>query len=416
VAIGTRHLGLDAFVPVAMLWTIWALCSAVLTFSFQQWEIRRRLLGDAGASPRTAVVLAGGSVIVVVLVALLLRRSLFESSSLAWPLAAATIPMGSTAVGLTRGRWASIGRYDVVASVVAGENLIRAGLAVVAVVVDAGAPFYGMALLAGFAVVAVQPSRHRALPIRPLPSPASAADTSSAEPPLAEPPLVAVAADVVPADLGGGSAVLGGAAVAGLLAHATLVVAPAVVAVRSGAGAEVSALFAFLALVRAPYLLAQGLVPLATARWTSAASAGETAILERARLGALALGTAGAGIAAAGAALVGRAVGDVLFATGDLLSRAELALAGAITMAAVASLSLTVQRLAEGRSGRVAAAWIGSVASVTAVAAGLGVGSTASVLVAVAATELAVLAVLGLGSVGPKAASIVHPQPAGPRR
>jgi hypothetical protein len=413
VAIGTRHLGLAAFVPVAMLWTIWALCAAVLTFSFQQWEIRRRLLGESGASLRAAVVLAGGSVVVVAVVTLLLRRQLFESSSLAWPLTAAAIPIGSVAVGLTRGRWASIGRYDVVAGVVAGENLIRAALAGLNAVVGAAAPWYGIAMLAGFAVAMVQP-RHPTTAAGATPADVSHAAVSSADvssgdvsPPEVSPaddPVVAAA--VAGADPGAGSAVLGGAAVAGLLAHTTLVIAPAVVAVRSGSGAEVSALFAFLALVRAPYQLAQGLVPLAADRWTQAAASGGTATLERARRGALLVGTVGAGLAAAGAALVGGVVADALFGAGDVLTRVELALAGAITMAAVASLSLTVQRLAEGRTRRVVLAWIGSVAGVATIGAVLGAGTPASVLVAVAATELAVLAVLGSGAVGPAVMSV----------
>ncbi len=363
VAVGTRHLGLGGFSPLSQLWTVWAIAAAVLTFSYQQVVIRRSWARAADREPLLVVVPVAAA-LAVAAGTHPVRTRLFGSDSPGWVLAAAAIPVGCALIGATRGRWAARERYAGLALMVGGENTIRALAAVALALVGASSPWFAAAILVGFLPALVvprgRPSRDTAL-----------ADASSTR-------------------------TLTGAALSGLLSHGTLVIAPVLAAAAGRPGDEVSALFAYLALTRAPYQIAQGIVPRAADRWTGWAAHGagsDFVRLHRFVVGA----TAAAVVLAAGASVVvGDRVAGLFFASAGVLDAPTRGLAAVLVVLAVANLAFTVVAISEGRATRASAHWIVAVLVVGAVGIVTRPSSPLTVVALPVAVETLVFAALAV--------------------
>lgn len=336
VATGTRYLGLEGFQPLAQLWTLWAVAAAALTFSYQQIVIRRSWAHEPRREPLLvilpAVVAASTGVATY-----LLRLRLFGSTSAGWPLAAAVIPLGCSLIGAARGRWAARDHYPALAVMVGGENAIRALVGMGLVVAGAPAPLFAAAILAGFLPALISP---RGRPVRA----ATVAHVSSLH-------------------------TLTGAAVSGLIAHGTLVVAPVLLAAAGRPGEEISAMFAFLALTRAPYQIAQGLIPRAANIWTGWAAHGRSDALDRLhRL--IAMSTlAGAVVATIVSIAVGDRVAAVFFDAGGVLDARARALAAVLVVFAIGNLTFTVAAISTGAATRASSYWLKAIVPVLVVAA-----------------------------------------------
>ncbi len=218
---------------------------------------------------------------VLALVAYAMRGRFFGSSSLSWPTLVALVAAGSALMGFVRGVLASRRRFVATGAAIGAENVIRlvAGAAVAAA---GGSIFlYGIALALGPAAALAWPS-------------------------------------VARLERGGGrpqqiAEFFGGVGGGILLAQFALNAGPAVLAALGGAPAEVTALFATMALFRAPYLVALGFTTQLTGPLTGLVVAGNETTLDRIRR-RLTRGTLAAAAALALLAwIAGRAVVDAIF-------------------------------------------------------------------------------------------------------
>ncbi len=133
---------------------------------------------------------------------------------------------------------------------------------------------------------------------------------------------------------------------------------PVLLAVAGGAPAEVTALFAGLALFRAPYTLALGLVAQLTERLTGLVVRGRREALRRFRIGVV--------LATLGRRRPRRAVGawagpplmELVFGDGVRLPGGLTLLLAVGTVFALANLVLTVTALARGRTAALVRAWL----------------------------------------------------------
>jgi hypothetical protein len=340
LVVAQQHLGLDAFAPLAQLWTIWAVLAAGLTFSFQQWaavqDVDRTSLLPGGAATRPLVGLALMGVAIFLLTTGL-RETIFGSSAMVWPVAAGLLPFGTAFNGVRRGQLARHRQRLGLAAVIAGENAIRLVVTVTLVVLDADPVWFAGALLSGFLVV-----------FGPTVGESAVAD----EPDRA------------------GMATLGASATAGFLAYAFMFGSPLLLALAGGNAAEVSALFLVLTGVRLPFIVLQAVVPqLAVALATSTDRARSLVRVRRAILLTAVVGTV-AGI------LVGYALGDLVIGTvfsirGEVAAVAYGLLAGASILSACALIA-TVALVVERRSRRILVAWgLPTVSAVVVTASGV---------------------------------------------
>ncbi len=330
VGIGTRAVGPAAFAPVGVLWTLWALTSAVVTFPVQHWIIRTVAAdGDeAGvAAQRRPILLAVvGSTVAWAVVLVAVRDLLFGQDGLAFALMAGLLPLGSLLVGVSRGLLAARSRFGAVAAGILGENAIRVVVAL-AVVGLADPRWFGVALLAGFAVVACWP---RAL-------------------------VVADAARVGPSTARSGS--MGDLAGGMLGSQVVLTAGTLVVPLVGGTAAEVTTLFAGLALVRGPYMLMVGVATRLTRPLTNLVTTGRLHDLRRLETVLVVASLVGAVFAwLAGPWAFGVVIPLVFGAGIDLPTVAAGSLAvGAVL--ALASLVQTVVLLARDRTTLIRWAW-----------------------------------------------------------
>lgn len=344
VALGTRSLGAEAFAPVGVLWTFWALSAATLTFPIQHWAIRTIAVeGGVGALRSGAFRLAGwvgGVAVVQFAVAATLTERLFGDRSWFWPAAVALLALGSAYLGVLRGVLAGTGRYHAAAIVIGGENLIRVAAGLVAVTVSDDAMPLAAALLAGPLIGALWPGAHR-----------------------------------MPAPPGGGApvALVGYTGLSLLAAQIVLNGAPIVLPLVGGSEREITVVFTTLALLRAPYLMGLALTVRATAPLTRLLTGGETARARRLVDGVLAVSVTAAGAAGALAAPLGPPLIALLFGEG---ARPGAATAGWLAVGAVLALgglALTVVLIAGGSGRPLLAAWLCGLA-----AAGIGVAVPAA--------------------------------------
>lgn len=331
-ALVTRGLGATAAAPVSVLWTLWAVAGAAFTFPLQHWITRCLAAGREGevrsSAGRVATVVAAVAIAVGVLV-WILRERLFGRDDAWFPVLVVLVVAGSAAVGVLRGGLAGRGRMAAVAWSLVAENAVRCllvGALLAAHVRDPVA--HGLGLVAG-SLVAVRPSAWR--------FGGTGSDGTSALP--------------------GSLAFLGGAATGQLLAQGVLTGGAVLLALLGGSQAEVTALFATLALFRAPYMVVLGTLPHVTHTVTGLVVSGEVATLRSlarrlAVLGAVAVALAAVLGWALGPALVRAVFGDTV----DVGAGQAAVVATGCALALV-NVVLMVAALAHDRPTRVAMAW-----------------------------------------------------------
>lgn len=369
----TRGLGAEEAAPVSVLWTQWTFAAAALTFPLQHWITRSIVAGHEGdvrsAAPRVAAFVVAAS-LGLGLLAWLLRDRLFGRDDAWFPVLVVLVMLSSAAVGVMRGGLAGHGRFAAVAWSLVAENALRCALVGVLLLADVRDPeVHGLALVAG-GLVALWPSAWR------------------------------IGGD----GTGDGRALefLGGAATGQLVAQTVLTGGPVLLALLGGSPVGVTAMFATLALFRAPYMVVLGTLPQLTERVT-------TYVVEGAvdRLLSLARGLGVVTVVAVPlAAVLGAALGPRLLrlvfgSTVDVTAEVAAVLAAGCTLA-VANVVLMVAALAGAWPSRVALAWGGAVVvglvAALVLAGASAVTRTAGVFLAVEVAATVALAVVAWGS------------------
>ncbi len=327
----TRALGPDDAAPVSVLWTWWGLTAAAITFPLQHWITRDVAARGGFAGVRAlvpvlslltlGVALAGGAV------TWLLGESLFGSRSPAFPVLVVLVTLGSALMGVLRGALSSHRRFRALGSTLLAENGVRCGCVLVLTLAGVEEPAaYGAAIVVGHL---------------------SALLWTSA--------LVLPRTGEAPTRSGLG--LLLGAAGGQLLAQLVLTGGPVVLALLGGAPAEVTALFVGLAIYRAPYIVAVGVVPQATGVLTTLVLERREAPLRRVRQGLVAVTV----VATAAAVPVGWWVGPPLirlvFGGDVVLDRSVSAMLAAGSVLAVANLVAAVLSIVHARSHASTVAW-----------------------------------------------------------
>lgn len=332
-ALVTRTLGSTAAAPVSVLWAYWSFAGAALTFPLQHWIARSFSAHHGERSVREAMagvaLLSIVAAIVTTSACWIARDLLFHTREPWFPLLAGAVTLGSAVLGVVRGVLTARGRFAAVGAGLVAENAIRCLAALALSLAGVQDPVaYGLCLLGGYAAAAFWPSTFR------LSRTGSAGDGSS--------PL----------------AFLGGAGGGQVIGQAVLTGGPVVLALAGGSAADVTALFAGLALFRAPYTLALGLVAQLTGRFTRLVTLRRRDELRRVRRWLVALTLAGS----AGAALVGAAVGPPLL---RLVFGADVSLSSGLTLllavgstVAMGNLVATLVVLSQGRTLVLVRSWL----------------------------------------------------------
>lgn len=361
LVVSERALGLVAFEPIAHLWALWSVSSAVILFSTQQWlAVSDRRINWSVLSP--VLGLCGAAA----LFGYLFGQQLFGGRTWFWPLAMAAIPLGTFMMGIARGTWARHQRFGGLAFILVAENGIRllAGLLLVGRS-DLAQPF-ALALLLGFVAAAV----------RPRSAPVDAVVEASA--PSSEHGLLAATAFV------------------GLLSHSAINGGPTLLALMGSPDAEVSRFFVVLTVARLPMLAALGLVPRAVTVFNEMVAASRFQELRTARLRLFLAGSAAGMCAFVGSYLLGPWFLNLLF--GVEVQPMEVALASTALTLASSSLIANSALVAERRVRFQICAW--ALPMVLAVA-GLtlaGRPTVGAVLVALLAAEVMVFSAVTLAA------------------
>ena len=331
-ALATRALGAGPAAPVAVLWAWWSFAGAALTFPLQHWITRQATIdrGETGVRhglPRVLAVVVAVSVSAGV-VAWLARDRLFGLDGWTFPLLVVAVGLGSASIGVIRGTLSARRRFAVVGAGLVVENGLRCAAAAALILAGVESPeAYGLALLAGYAASACWPSA-----------------------------LLPRATGTV-----GDTRALGfltGASAGQLLGQVTLTGGPVLLAAVGGAPAAVTALFAGLALFRAPYTLAIGVVSALTGRLTRLVARGDLHGLARVRRGIAGATLALAVLGGMGAAWLGPEVMELVFGEGVRLAAADTAVVAVGSVFALANLVLVVGALARGRPAAAAQVWL----------------------------------------------------------
>jgi hypothetical protein len=348
-ALATRTLGPVAAASVSVLWTYWNFSAAAITFPVQHW-ITRSVAAHGGEGavrrslPRVVLTIASTGLATSAL-AWLLRDPLFHRADLGFPLLVGAVTLGSGLSGSVRGGLAARHRFVSLGWALFGENALRCAAAGVLIVLGVREPLgFGLCLIAGPLVSLVWASVLRFSPVQER-----GGDDSAL-------------------------AFLGGAAGGQLVGQSVLTGGPVVLALSGGAPAQVTALFTGLALFRAPYTLALGLVSQLTGRLTVLVIRGHRATLRRLRLGLVAATAVTVVVAAVIGAELGPTLLRLIFGHAIQLSRGLSALVAVGSALALSNLVLTVAILAQNRGLVVARVWLVSLAAAAVSFALLGSG------------------------------------------
>lgn len=374
-ALITRGLGATDAAPVSVLWTQWAFAGAAFTFPLQHWITRSVVAGQGGdvrRAVRPVAVLVVTVALLLGLLAWLLRDRLFHRDDAWFPVLVVLLTLGSAAVGVARGGLAGQGRFAAVAWSLVAENGLRCVLVGALLLADVRDPVaHGVCLVAG-SLVGCWPPAWRIT--------ASAAGGSR--------PL----------------AFLGGAATAQLVSQTVLTGGPVLLALLGGSPREVTAMFAALALFRAPYTVVLGAAPQVTHRVSGHATSGGHATLRllARRLAVLTVG--GLAVAGVAGALLGPALLRLVFGATVEVSRVQAGVLAAGCALAITNLVLLLAVLALGRAASAARAWVVALVVGAGAAGALGglsaLGTTAGAFLVAEAAATAALTVVALRSLG----------------
>jgi len=280
------------------------------------------------ALPRLSLALVATSILLGFL-AWLGRAQLFQRDDLWFPGLVVLVTLGSALIGVARGGLSASRRFVSVGWSLAAENAVRCLAVGGLILTDVSSPVaYGLCLVAGHLVAFIWPTALRFGQQR--------------------------TADRTPAPF----AFLTGAALAQLLGQVVLTGGPVVLALAGGSPTEVTALFAALALFRAPYILGLGLVSQLTGVVTRLVVEGRDRALRRIRL--LIVVTAAVSVVLAGAvgALLGPALLRLIFGDEVTLASGQVAVVAVACTIAVANLVVTVTVLAQDRPSAVVRSWV----------------------------------------------------------
>ncbi|MET1059877.1 MAG: hypothetical protein ABWX84_09780 [Nocardioides sp.] len=333
-AITTRALGAAAAAPVSVLWTWWGFAGAAFTFPLQHWVTRTVSAYGEGAV-RAALPRVGLAVLAVSGVtgglAWLGRDALFHRADAWFPLMVLLVTLGSSLIGLARGGLGARERYAAVGASLVAENLVRLLAVTTLVIADVTSPVaFGACLVAGQLCAFLWPSALR----------------------------FAAGGSTLPASRA--FVFLAGTGLSQLVAQVVLTSAPVVLALGGGSPADVTALFAAMALFRAPYLLVQGSVAPLTVRLTRLVVAGDAATLSRVRRGLLGLTVLTVPLAWGAGAWLGPGLLRLVFGPDIRLAPHLVGLVAVGCTLAVVNLLVAVDVLAHDRSAHVAVAWVGA--------------------------------------------------------
>jgi O-antigen/teichoic acid export membrane protein len=155
---------------------------------------------------------------------------------------------------------------------------------------------------------------------------------------------------------------VGGVATGQAAAQAVLTGGPVLLALAGGAAGDVTALFAALALFRAPYTFSLGMVAPLTARLTAMVAADDVGRLARFRGGTLVATLVAAAVAAPVGALLGPPVMALVFGDDVRLGAGLTTLVAIGSAFALGNLVLTVLLIARGRTSVLLRGWLAAIA------------------------------------------------------
>lgn len=342
-AITTRALGAVAAAPISVLWAYWGFAAAALTFPLQHWVARSvAAYGGEGQvrAGRGRIFLVTGLLCVVAGgVSWLLGDMLFHTERVAFAALVAAVTFGSAFIGVVRGALTARHRFGQLTLAVAGEGTIRCvGSAALLAAGNSNPVAYGIVLVAGQLVG------------------------------LAWPRAMRFTAGVRRAPERHPAGFLGASAIGQLAGQTILVGGPVLLTLLGGSPADVTALFAGLALFRAPYTLAIGVLPWLTGRLTDLVVAGRTTTLARVRSVVLVATAVALPPAAAAGAFIGPELIRWVFGQSVQLTMLPTTLVSLGSVLAMSNLVATVTILAHGRARALLRAWgAGALAAVVAV-------------------------------------------------
>ena len=336
-ALTTRALGAETSAPVSVLWSYWSFTGAAFTFPLQHWIARTVTAHGAGAvrqaMPQLSLVVVGASVLLGGL-AWLVREPLFHRDDLWFPSMVALVTFGSALIGVVRGGLSAQLRFTDVAWTLVAENGVRCVAVGVLFLADVqSAVGFGLCLVAGHLVAILWPSSVHFGKER------TSRQTHTA------------------------LAFLSGAALAQLLGQIVLTGGPVVLALAGGSPSEVTALFAVLALFRAPYILALGMVAQLTTMVSRLVVAGKLSALRRMRNTVVAATAVAVALAALAGAALGPTALPLIFGSEVNTQPPQAAVVAIACTFAVANLVVTVRVLALGQPGGIAWSWLVAVAA-----------------------------------------------------
>jgi O-antigen/teichoic acid export membrane protein len=327
----TRALGAEAAAPVSVLWAYWSFAAAALAFPLQHWAARSVVASGSDHGVRRSLPAVGGAVLalgpLLGILAWLARDPLFHRGDVWFPLLVALSTVGSALTGLVRGMLQAQDRFGAVALALVMENLVRCVVSLV--LVAAGnhhATAYGWALVAGYVTALIWPWTLR-MTLR----------GDDHESPLA---------------------LLGGASGGQLLGQVALTGGPVLLALSGGSPADVTVLFAGLALFRAPYTLAIGMVAQLTARFTRLVVERRRDALARITRRLATATIALALLAVPVGAFVGPPVLPLVFGDDVQMAAHLTAVLAAASTVAISCLVATLVLIALGRTGGQVRAWL----------------------------------------------------------
>jgi len=323
-AVVTRELGAEVSAPVSVLWTYWSLTAAAISFPLQHWIAQSVVHQDGFAAVRRTLPVVVGLTIAATGAAWLLswaaREPLFGTDRDTFPALVAGLTAGAFLMGVLRGVLTATHRFSALAGSLVGEHVVRVVPVIVLASQDVRDPAaYGTVLALGSFVGLLWPPALR------MPRAGGGRPSSSLR-------------------------TLSSAAGAQLLAQLVLTSGPIVLALQGGAPAAVTALFLALAVFRAPFILAQGVVAPLTGRWTQLVVDRRAEALSRVRLGVLGTAVLGAASAAAVGAWLGPPVIRLVFGSGVEVLPAVAALVAAGSMLAVANVGTMILAIAMDRA------------------------------------------------------------------
>ena len=332
-ALITRGLGAEDAAPVTVLWTHWAFTGAAFTFPLQHWITRNVVAGRESAVRRAAPQLSlvvGAAALILGGLAWLARDDLFHRDDPWFPVMIALITVGSALIGVVRGGLGGRGRFEAVAWSLVAENGLRCVLVAGLLLAGVTSPVaLGLCLVAGQVVVVLWPSALR----------------------------YAKAVGTRVHDSDSWLAFLSAASVAQLISQAILTGGPVLLALSGGSPSEVTAMFAALALFRAPYMVALGSVPQLTLRVTERTVAGEYAALRKLIRGVLAAAVLTVVLAGMLGAWAGPSLLRLVFGHTVDVPATDAALLAIGCAVAIGNLALMVIALGQDRPAAVARAW-----------------------------------------------------------